>query len=136
MSKKYEELLFKDIKDTWKNRKLSWLIKCLINNSESNLNELAECLGISKTYLNNKLTRNSFSFEEILIAIYLSKKRIVILDGNKIYAEFNPLSWFSEDDDMLKRIKNCELNKRMKIIEEYNAKKAELEEMKIKYGLE
>ena len=53
-------------KSSWETRKKSNLIKWLLEKSDVDLENVASHLGYTTTYLNNKLFRNSFSFENIL----------------------------------------------------------------------
>lgn len=50
------------------NRNKSRLIRQLQRNAGYSTEEMAKLLGYSKTYFNNKLYRNSFSFEDIVTA--------------------------------------------------------------------
>lgn len=50
----------------WKERSKSYIVKTLMFFGDVDIRRLAECLGISTAYFNNKLTRNSFSFDDMV----------------------------------------------------------------------
>ena len=54
----------------WETRKKSNLIKWLMMQANLNMDSLAAFLGCTKQYLNNKFNRDSFSFEDIIVAAY------------------------------------------------------------------
>ena len=67
----------------WDTRRKSNLIKWLMEKSDIEAPEMAAHLGYSKTYLDNKLQRNSFSFENILKAAEASGYTLILssIDG-------------------------------------------------------
>ena len=57
--------------ERWINRKKSNLVKWFLLNSETSVETLCEGLGYTKAYFNNKITRDSFSFEDLVAIAYL-----------------------------------------------------------------
>ena len=64
--------LVEPVSDTWKNRPKANIVKWLMKQSGVGLEEVAAHLGCSVSYLNNKLSRESFSFEDLILAAYAS----------------------------------------------------------------
>ena len=54
-------------KETYINRRKSQLVKMLMKASGKKPREMAEALGCSLAYFNNKLFRNSFKFEDLVL---------------------------------------------------------------------
>ena len=139
---------------TWENRMKSWFVKCLIkSNNIFSLDQIADCIGISTAYLNTKLARNSFSFEDILTLCGIVGKRLYVIDATVYLTEdFKKLK--EKDSENIQEIDwinylgvervNAIQNRRAKIgmealakrkaHEEYLQKKAELEEIKKTYN--
>lgn len=55
------------MKDAFENRSKSRLVKKIMETFNVSTNEAARILGMSVSYFNNKLQRNSFSIEDILM---------------------------------------------------------------------
>lgn len=56
--------------ETYKNRPLSLLVIKLMKKSGLTKDEVADALFIDRKYLNNKLSRNSFSFNDIVLVAH------------------------------------------------------------------
>lgn len=125
--------------EKWKTRRKSWLMKCLMMLGKIDNSRLANCLGTNTNYLNNKFSRDSFSFEDILIAAEASGKCIAIID-KKNFLDMRMIrftDWFSEiDPEVIQRTVNLEEEKRMYAQTLYLRMKREIEEIKEKYGFE
>ena len=129
------------VSDTWKNRPKANMVKWMMKQSGTSLEEIAAHLGCSVSYLNNKLTRESFSFEDLLLAAYACGYTFVLVNNNEeISSEgsfrVDLLEHFKNDQEVLARIDAIEEEKKQAKRAEYEAKKAELERMKAEYGFE
>lgn len=69
--------------DTWKNRPLSWFVKGLSIKTKHTIKDFSNCLGISVGYMNNKLARNSFSVEDMLLILDYCGYEIEIKEKKK-----------------------------------------------------
>lgn len=133
----------------WKNRPKSYLVKWLIEQGKTDVNDMARYLGCSKQYFDNKLNRNSFSFEDILLIAYANGYGIIFKTVRKdsIPEHVSTINEFFNEDE-LARIKQVEeklLNEtieRNAQIKAYNklkdklaATEKELAEFKAKYGI-
>ena len=101
--------------------------------------EMACYFGCSKEYLSNKLHRDSFSIDDLIIAAFASDYVITFIkkDENEAQIEIDAIDFFTGyDDETAERIMSLKKNKRQKKKEEYILKKAELERMKAEYGFE
>ena len=129
------------VSDTWKNRPKANMVKWMMRQSGTSLDEVAGHLGCSVSYLNNKLTRESFSFEDLLLAAYACGYTFVLVNNNEeINGEdsfrVDLLQHFESEKEVLERINSIEEKKKAAKRAEYEAKKAELERMKAEYGFE
>lgn len=131
------------VSDTWKNRPKANLVKWMMKQSDTSLEEVAAHLGCSVSYLNNKLTRESFSFEDLLLAAYACGYTFVVVNNKEEMKSEDSfrvdlLSHFDNEQgkEVLERINKIEEEKKKAIRAEYEAKKAELERMKTEYGFE
>ena len=129
------------VNDTWKNRPKANMVKWMMKQSGRSLEEIAAHLGCSVSYLNNKLTRESFSFEDLLLAAYACGYTFVLVNNNvEISSEdsfrVDLLKHFENEQEVLDRINAIEEEKKQAKRAEYEAKKAELARMKAEYGFE
>ncbi len=143
--------------ETWKTRRKSWLMKCLIKNRGLSVEHLAKILGTSVSYINTKLARDSFSFEDILTVAEATGYSVVFYDKTdpksiikepstvrmqtvKLPKWSYPVNfnlWFEDTDpEVIARLKKFsnEQNEAKEAQQLYLQKKAELEELKAKYG--
>ena len=131
------------VSNTWKNRPKANMVKWMMKQSGTSLDKIAAYLGCSVSYLNNKLTRESFSFEDLLLAAYACGYTFVLVNNNEEISSEDSfrvdlLSHFDneEGEKVLARINAIEEAKKQAKRAEYEAKKAELERMKAEYGFE
>lgn len=131
------------VSDTWKNRPKANMVKWMMKQSDTSLDEVAAHLGCSVSYLNNKLTRESFSFEDLLLAAYACGYTFVLVNNNEEISSEDSfrvdlLKHFDNEEgkEVLARINEIEEEKKKAKRAEYEAKKAELERMKAEYGFE
>lgn len=66
---------------TYKNRKRSNLIKWLMREADLTVQQMADRIGITKEYLNNKLVRDSFTIEDVLCVSKAANKSVFIVDN-------------------------------------------------------
>ena len=121
----------------WEKRKKSNLVKWLMMQAGLSMDSLADYYGCSKQYLNNKFNRDSFSFEDIVVASYACDYTLALLanDGSrqrKVDAE----SFFDKDAETWNRISGLKSKSADRKRAEYEQKKAELERMKQEYGFD
>lgn len=127
---------------TWETRKRSWLIKCLMKDAGLSVDDLAQYFGISKAYLNTKLARDSFSINDVMLALCLTGRNIAILDENNEIAQvINPRTWLKGyDDESLLRLRAVESAKKEAVRAKYRSEIAKLESrletLKREYDLE
>ena len=131
------------VSDTWKNRPKANMVKWMMKQSETSLEDVAAYLDCSVSYLNNKLTRESFSFEDLLLAAYACGYTFVLVNNSQEISgedtyRVDLLQHFDnkEGEEVLKRVNAIEEKKRQAKRAEYEAKKAELERMKAEFGFE
>ena len=105
--------------------------------SNITVDKLAEFLGCSKQYLNNKFNRDSFSIDDLVIVAYACNYTIALLenDGNS-QCRVSPENFFDEESGTWERISMLKNNGKHNKRAEYEQKKAELERMKKAYGFE
>ena len=121
--------------ERWAERKKSSFVKWLISYSDVSKDAICEVLNISMPYFNNKITRNSFSFEDLITIAYMCgfKFSLESLSGES-KVEIGLKDFLSEEE--FDRVQSS-LNKRAaEKHEEYLKKKKELELLKEKYGYE
>lgn len=130
------------VNTTWAWRPKANIMKWLVEKSDTDLDSLAKYLGCSRSYLNNKLSRDSFSFDDFVRAAYAcgysitftrfdqKKNRLksYVVDFVEYFGHHDPKIVF----DTIEVLQKEKRSKR----EEYERKKAELEIMKKEYGFE
>ena len=109
----------------------------MLLNSDISIDRLAEYLGCSKQYLNNKFNRDSFSIEDLIIAAFACDYTVALLsnDGSS-KRHIDAESFFGEDKETWRRISNLKNDSVENKRAEYEQKKAELERMKKEYGFD
>lgn len=125
------------VKPMWKNRKKTNLIKWLMQKGNLTVKELSLYLDLSEGVLNSKITRGSFTFDEILIAAYAAGQSFIIMDDctSESY-RIDPIDWFSGYEDKVKEhIQKQRTESYLKKKAELEAQLAELAELKEKYGI-
>ncbi len=123
------------VSKTWENRPKANMVKWLMDKSGVSLDTLASYLGCSRQYLNNKLTRDSFSFDDLLIAAYACGFTFTLTsnevkDGKQDVYRVDLGEYFKASPDVLDRISNIKNENIIadNIRAEYQKKMAELEE--------
>ncbi|MCR5089099.1 MAG: hypothetical protein K6C08_06270 [Oscillospiraceae bacterium] len=130
------------VSDTWKSRSKANTVKWLMQHSDTSLEKVAEYLGCTVHYLNNKLTRDSFSYEDMILIAYACGYTYVLVNNNEEADipdsyRVDLIGHFQNGaPETLKRIAEIEEKARNGKREEYERKKAELEKMKKEYGFE
>ena len=125
------------VSGTWENRKKTNLIKWMMLKSNVNVDALAEYLGCTKQYLNNKFNRDSFSIEDLIIAAYACNFTLALLENEgKCKCRVKLEDFFNTDSEVLNRITKIKNSDKESKRVEYEQKKAELERMKKEYGFE
>ena len=132
--RKYVDIISK----TWTKRRKSNLVKWMMKDTGTSLDTVAEYLGCSKQYLNNKLNRDSFSFDDLVIVAYACDFTFTLTrtDSKKVYVrQIDAVEHFKGyDNKTLERITGLKNGVRDTRRAEYEKKKAELEQMRIEYG--
>lgn len=125
------------VSETWEKRKKTNLIKWMMMKSDVSVDRLAEFLGCSKQYLNNKFNRDSFSIDDLVIAAYACNFTITLLEnaGNS-KCRINPEDFFNAEPKVWNRISSIMNSDRESKRAEYEQKKAELERMKEEFGFD
>ena len=141
------------VSDTWKARPKANMVKWLMKDSGVSLETIAEHLGCSVSYLNTKLARDSFSFEDLILAAYACGYTFVLVKNNEAidYPAVHRVDlrnhFENSDPDVLERINAIEERiqnehraeyekKKAELEMEFARKKAELERMREEYGIE
>ena len=110
--------------------------------SGRSITDIAESLGCTVPYLNNKLYRDSFSLDDIIIIAYICGYVLTFTSNNPEAKErstyqINVQDYFnSKDPEALKRLYEYEKKMKKKKKVEYENLKAQLEKMKTEYGFE
>ena len=117
-------------------RKKSDLVKFLIKDSSFTRTDMAKILGISsRQYFENKLARNSFSFEDLIGFAAIGGFRFALVRDScdkEIIQVFNPVDWLT--DEQINNLSYLSLRELKR--DEYEGLKEKLNEMKDKYGFE
>lgn len=128
------------VSEIWSSRKKSNIIKWLMKQSGIQVEEMAEYLGCSVQYLNNKFTRDSFSIDDFIIAAYAAGYSVDLtstLNDERKSTHIDIQEYFeSYDDEVLGRIKAINNKRKENKRCEYEVLKAELNRMKEKYGFD
>ena len=123
------------VSETWSDRPKANMVKWLMKRSGTSLDTVAEYLGCTVNYLNNKLTRDSFSFEDLILVAYACGYTFTLVNNEKVdEADSFRVDLFQHfaisEPKVLERINRMEEEKIKAAREEYEQKKAELERMK------
>lgn len=130
------------VKSKWEDRPRSNIIKWLMDKSGRTLEEVAEGLGRSVPYLNNKIHRGSFSIDELIIVAYICGYNVTLTSNNPDEEEHSTYQidvqeYFSNyDEDVLTRLHTYEKKLKDRRRAEYDELKAQLEKMKADYAFE
>ena len=117
------------------------LIRWMMKNSGISLERLAKYLGCMPQSLRNKMVRDSFSFEDLVICAHACNCSIQIKnnasDDETSTLVINPNEFFKSSDsgaDVLQRLKALDQEDLVAKEEEYLKLKEELERMQAEYG--
>ena len=118
--------------DIWQDRKKSLLVKRFIEESCLNGKDVAKLLGYTKQYFDNKLQRNSFSFEDILTIADLCGYNMIFesRDDSKEEMRIDAYDFRSKRSE---EARNAWLDLKRA---EYEKKKEELKSIAKEYGFE
>lgn len=134
------------VSEKWKTRPKANMVKWMMKQSGVGLESIAEHLGCSISYVNTKLARDSFSFEDLIIIAYACGFTFVLADnkgeGEAVYRVDLIRHFENNEPEVLERIDQIE--ERAQKRDEYEKEKAEMElEMerrlqliREKYGIE
>ena len=124
------------VNEIWRTRRKSNLVKWLMAKGNVSMDEMASYLDCSKQYLNNKFSRDCFSVEDTMIAAYACDHQLaVIADDGSIY-RLDPEVFIGSDKENWQRVRELKEKSADLRRAEYEAKKAELERMRMEYGFE
>ena len=130
------------VSDTWKGRPKANIVKWLMARSGTGLETVASYLGCTVNDLNNKLTRDSFSFDDLILVAYACGYTFVLVNNNEEIESSDSfrvdlVDFFRDSDEqVLERVSQRAEEELKAKREEYEKKKAELERMKEEYGFE
>jgi hypothetical protein len=117
--------------ERFKTRQESNIIKWCLKQSELTRDKMAEAIGFNINVFNNKLSRSSFTFRELIIAAYMAGYDFALCSKNDMNAppiRITLEEYFNGNCETLSKIKESVYR------EKYDALKKELISMKIKYG--
>ncbi len=149
--KKYGDTPISQIKDLasvetvsprWEDRPKSNIVKWLMDKSGRTLDEIAKGLGCTTTYLNNKLHRDSFSLDDMIIIAYICGYRVSFTSSNpddKKHSTYqiDVLDYFgTSNTDAVERLLEFEKQQKIQKKDEYEELKARLAHLKEEYGFE
>ena len=133
-----EILIVTAVNETWAERKRSNLVKFMLTGAEESVKTISKCFDISDKQFWNKLTNDSFSFTDLMAVAYACDYSFQIVsneDGARYLIE--PVDYLrTYDEELLQRIEALREKKTSPEYAEYLRKKAELEEMKKRYGFD
>ena len=116
----------------------SAIIKKMAEISGTTIETLAKYLGCKTQSLRNKMFRNSFSIDDLLIAAHACNFSVIL--KNNLTGESYPIDivdfFKPHNEDVLVRLSDLDKQSRIEKQEEYNRLKAKLEEMKNEYGFD
>lgn len=123
--------------ERWKTRKKSLLVRAMFSRGKG-LKEIVPYLGISEPYFFNKLTRNSWSFEDLMIIADAEGLHFGLIDDNsELQFSIKFEDWFRDyDDKVLEREQSLKAKVREEKRKEYEELKAKLDAMNKTYGFE
>ena len=130
------------VSPTWENRPKSNIVKWLMDKSGRTLDEVAMGLGCTTTYLNNKLHRDSFSMDDMIIVAYVCGYGVTFTSNNpedkeRSTYQIDVQDYFGASDPAaLERLLKYEKRLKIQKKDEYEELKAKLAQMKAEYGFE
>ena len=124
--------------EVWKERKKSLFVKQLMEYANFTPTIVADYLGITESYFNNKLTRDSWSLGELQLLVYASGLHFWVMDKDgKLWKSISLEDWYPTDAEQVdakrKRYDDEQMKQKR---EEYETLKQTLATMKETYGFE
>jgi len=122
----------------WRNKKKSALIRWLMSKkADLNREKLGELFGSSKGAVDMKMSRDSFSIDELIIAAYAADYEIVLRNNSTGDEKtIDAREWFRNyDKDTFERLKSIHPEPTSAELAAYERKKRELEDLKREYGI-
>ena len=126
----------------WEKKPRSNIVKLLMEKSGKSADDIAESLGFTTTYFNNKLQRESFSLDDIIVIAYVCGYVLTFTSNNPDEEERDTFQIDVHDylearnQKALLHLYVYEDGLKKKKKEEYDKLKAKLEQMKVEYGFE
>ena len=123
-----------------KDKPKSNIVKWLINQSDRSLEEIAESLDCTTSYLHKKFDIDSFSLDDIIIVARVCGYTITFnsnspTDKKNSSFKINIKEYFEPiNSDVLKRINKIEEKRKALKLEEYKMLKLKLKELEAEYG--
>ena len=117
----------------WKEKHSTNLIRWLMVQADMKPAVLAEYLGITPGYLNNRFQRNSFGIHDVIIAAYATGFKLMLVnkDTKRAY-EIDYRDYLT--DAQLKRLERAEVMKKEALYQEYLTYKQLAKQMEETYG--
>ncbi len=134
--------VIKSVSATWEDRPKSNIVKWLIEKSGANLEDIASCLNCSELYLNSKLHRDAFTFDDMIVIAYVCGYSLAFEGNNpdgrqQSQFQVDVEEFFkSSDDNILERLHNYDTIRKQRKREEYDKLKAKLNQMREEYGFD
>ena len=122
------------VSDTWKARPKANMVKWMMKQAGVSLETIAEHLGCTVSYLNTKLARDSFSFEDLIVIAYACGYTFILANNN---GEEEPVfrvdiirHFENSEPEVLERINAIEEKTQLQVTkrQEYQKKKEEIEQ--------
>ena len=130
------------VSETWEDRPKSNIVKWMMEKSGRTLADIAEGLNCTTSYLNNKLHRDSFSLDDLIIVAYICGYTMTFTSNNPDAKERSTFQidvqeyFGSSNVEALERLYEYERRLKDRKKAEYDELKAKLEQMKTEYGFE
>ena len=119
--------IFGDSAGVFYDRNNSAIIKHFMKRSGMSTELMAKYLGVTTQYFNNKLSRNSFSIEDLMVASCACKVDLSVID---------PQEYISNISDVSARVDAVRMNEKELVKAWYYSTKKELELMNEVFGFE
>lgn len=114
------------------------LIKKMLDDSNTSIDTLAKYLDCKPQSLRNKMFRNSFSIDDLIICAHVCNFSVVLKNNaTNVDAVIDIVEFFKPlDDDVLVRISDLDKESKAAKRAEYDRLKAQLDKMKAELGFE
>lgn len=129
------------VSPTWEKRPKANIVKWLMGRSGKSTEDIAKCLGCTPSYLNNKLYRDSFSVDDMVVIAYVCGHTITFINNvskeERSMYQIDIENYFgSSNPATLERIRSYERGLLSQKREKYEELKDQLEQMKEEYGFD